>query len=132
MDCMAHSFFFQSCLSALSVTVQCVASYNLLSFTMLKFALKACLPLRGALTQLFPSQLTNLVCLAAPAKKAEPKVEAKGQKKRVKKDKDAPKKPMPPFFCYQKLRRDILKGEKPTADNTQLIKVSLALPSEGA
>lgn len=60
---------------------------------------------------------------AAPAKKAEPKVEAKGQKKRVKKDKDAPKKPMPPFFCYQKLRRDILKGEKPTADNTQLIKI---------
>ena len=35
------------------------------------------------------------MCLAAPAKKAEPKVEVKGQKKRVKKDKDAPKKPMP-------------------------------------
>ena len=64
------------------------------------------------------------MCLAASAKKAEPKVEVKAQKKRVKKDKDAPKKPMPPFFCYQKQRRDQLKAERPTADNTQLIKVS--------
>ena len=64
------------------------------------------------------------MCLVAPAKKAEPKVEVKPQKKRVKKDKDAPKKPMPPFFCYQKQRRDQLKAERPTADNTQLIKVS--------
>lgn len=52
-------------------------------------------------------------------------MEVKAQKKRVKKDKDAPKKPMPPFFCYQKSRRDNLKKEVPTADNTQLIKVSL-------
>lgn len=59
---------------------------------------------------------------AAPAKKAEPKVVEKVQKKRVKKDKDAPKKPMPPFFCYQKGRREGLKTENPTADNTQLIK----------
>ena len=51
------------------------------------------------------------MCLAAPAKKAEPKVEVKAQKKRVKKDKDAPKKPMPPFFCYQKSRRENLKKE---------------------
>ena len=65
-----------------------------------------------------------MVCLAAPAKKVEPKVEVKAQKKRVKKDKDAPKKPMPPFFCYQKSRRENLKKEKPDADNTQLIKVS--------
>lgn len=64
-----------------------------------------------------------MVCLAAPVKKAEPKVEEK-PKKRVKKDKDAPKKPMPPFFCYQKSRRDQLKAENPTWDNTELIKVS--------
>ena len=70
--------------------------------------------------------LTNLTCTAAPAKKAEPKVVEKVQKKRVKKDKDAPKKPMPPFFCYQKGRREGLKTENPTADNTQLIKVSKA------
>jgi len=66
------------------------------------------------------------VCLAAPAKKPEPKVEAKVQKKRVKKDKDAPKKPMPPFFCYQAARREGLKKENPTAGNTELIKVSEA------
>lgn len=69
-------------------------------------------------------QLTYSLCLAAPAKKAETKVVEKVQKKRVKKDKDAPKKPMPPFFCYQKGRRENLKTEKPSADNTQLIKVS--------
>ena len=66
------------------------------------------------------------MCLAAPVKKEEPKPEVKAQKKRVKKDKDAPKKPMPPFFCYQKGRRENLKAENPTADNTQLIKVSEA------
>ena len=64
------------------------------------------------------------MCLAAPPKKAEPKVEEKQPKKRVKKDKDAPKKPMPPFFCYQQARRAGLKTEKPTAGNTELIKVS--------
>lgn len=72
------------------------------------------------------------MCLAVTSKKVEPKVEVKAQKKRVKKDKDAPKKPMPPFFCYQKQRRDILKAEKPTADNTQLIKVSLPGSARGA
>ena len=65
--------------------------------------------------------------LEKPAKKVEPVVEVKQHKKRVKKDKDAPKKPMPPFFCYQKSRRDNLKVEMPNADNTQLIKVSLTL-----
>lgn len=72
------------------------------------------------------AQLTKLVCLVAPVKKIEPKDEEKPQKRRVKKDKDAPKKPMPPFFCYQKNRRDNLKNENPTWDNNQLIKVSLA------
>ena len=66
-----------------------------------------------------------MVCLAAPVKKVEPKVAEKPQKRRVKKDKDAPKKPMPPFFCYQKNRRDNLKNENPTWDNNMLIKVSL-------
>ena len=66
------------------------------------------------------------MCLVAPVKKVEPKDEEKPQKRRVKKDKDAPKKPMPPFFCYQKNRRDNLKNENPTWDNNQLIKVSLA------
>ena len=70
------------------------------------------------------------MCLAAPVKKPEPKVEEKGPKKRVKKDKDAPKKPIPPFFCYQKARRDKLKEENPTAGNTLLIKVSLLWLSE--
>ena len=50
---------------------------------------------------------------------------AKAQlKKRVKKDKDAPKKPMSPFFCYQAVRRATLKTEQPTLNNTETIKVS--------
>lgn len=69
------------------------------------------------------AQLTDSMCPAPPATKAAPKVEAKVPKKRVKKDKDAPKKPMPPFFCYQAARRDPLKKEQPTAKNTDLIKV---------
>lgn len=66
-----------------------------------------------------------MVCLAAPVKKEAPK-EDKKVIKRVKKDKDAPKKPMPPFFCYQQTRREKLKAENPTWANTQLIKVSQA------
>ena len=38
--------------------------------------------------------------LAATKKGDPPKEEEKSQKKRVKKDPNAPKKPMPPFFCY--------------------------------
>ena len=38
--------------------------------------------------------------LGAPKKSETPKDEEKTQKKRVKKDPNAPKKPMPPFFCY--------------------------------
>ena len=72
------------------------------------------------------------MCPAAPVKKPEPKVEEKGPKKRVKKDKDAPKKPIPPFFCYQKARRDKLKEENPSAGNTVLIKVSWLKSSEMA
>ena len=41
-----------------------------------------------------------------------PIVEEKSKvKKRVKRDKDAPKKPMAPFFCYQAQRRPQLKAE---------------------
>lgn len=39
------------------------------------------------------------------------KVEEKGKPKKGKKDKDAPKKPIPAFFCYQQGRRDVLKKE---------------------
>jgi len=68
---------------------------------------------------------------AAPkstAKAATKKPEAKpvedkaAAKKRGKKDKDAPKKPMPPFFCYQKIRRKQLVDANPTWDNQRLIK----------
>ena len=38
--------------------------------------------------------------LAATKKVEPPKEEEKPQKKRVKKDPNAPKKPMPPFSCY--------------------------------
>jgi len=45
-------------------------------------------------------------------------------KKRVKKDKEAPKKPMSPFFCYQAMRRQKLKQEQPDLNNPHIIKVS--------
>lgn len=48
------------------------------------------------------------------------------QKKRVKKDKNAPKKPMSPFFCYQAVRRATLKAEQPTLNNTDIIKAMTA------
>jgi len=44
-------------------------------------------------------------------------------KKRVKRDKDAPKKPMAPFFCYQSIRRPQLKLEQPDLKNTEIIRV---------
>ena len=53
--------------------------------------------------QYFPYQrvLSMVVTnLGAPKKSETPKDEEKTQKKRVKKDPNAPKKPMPPFFCY--------------------------------
>ena len=46
-------------------------------------------------------------------------------KKRVKRDKDAPKKPNAPFFCYQAKRRPQLKAEQPNLKNTEIIKVSV-------
>ena len=54
--------------------------------------------------------------------------EVKGKaKKRVKKDKDAPKKPMSPFFCYQAVRRQQIKVEQPAFNNTEIIKVTLPI-----
>lgn len=88
-------------------------------------------PRKGSLFGLHLSEVSdNLVVAApkvekpAPAKEVKP---AKDQKKRVKKDKDAPKKPMSPFFCYQSTRRPVLKAEQPTLENTKLIKVSSLL-----
>lgn len=49
-------------------------------------------------------------------------------KKRVKKDKDAPKKPMSPFFCYQAVRRPQIKTDKPTLNNNEIIKVTKLTP----
>lgn len=59
---------------------------------------------------------------AAVAESADDK--GKG-KKRVKRDKDAPKKPNAPFFCYQAKRRPQLKAEQPNLKNTEIIKVSV-------
>lgn len=57
------------------------------------------------------------------AKNAKAAAEDKSSvKKRVKRDKDAPKKPMSPFFCYQAVRRPQLKIEQPTLNNTGIIK----------
>lgn len=66
--------------------------------------------------------------IAAPKAVEKPavvvEINSKDAKKRVKKDKDAPKKPMSPFFCYQNNRRPTLLVEQPTLKNTELIKVS--------
>lgn len=47
------------------------------------------------------------IAAAATPKKGEKK------EKRQKKHKDAPKKPMSAFFCYQQARREALKKEAP-------------------
>jgi len=56
---------------------------------------------------------------AAVAKVAE--AGSASEKKRVKRDKDAPKKPLSPFFCYQAIRRPLLIAEQPTLKNTEII-----------
>ena len=48
------------------------------------------------------------------------------QKKKAKKDPNAPKKPMSPFFCYQHVRRPKIKAENPTISNTDIIKTMAA------
>ena len=62
--------------------------------------------------------------IAAPKKVEPAKEPEKVEKKRAKKDPNAPKKPMPPFFCYQRQRRPTLITEQPGFDNKLLIKVS--------
>jgi hypothetical protein len=44
--------------------------------------------------------------------------------KRKQKDKNAPKKPMSAFFCYQQTRREPLKKEAPELDHRDIIKVT--------
>lgn len=72
-------------------------------------------------SQKSPIEANHFVAKAAAAAVAEDKTKGK---KRVKRDKDAPKKPMSPFFCYQAVRRGQLKLEQPTLNNTGIIKVS--------
>ena len=43
------------------------------------------------------------------------------RKRREKKDKDAPKKALTPYFFFISERRPELKKEKPTLDNRQII-----------
>jgi hypothetical protein len=45
------------------------------------------------------------------------------KKHRKHKDKDAPKRPMSAFFCYQKARREALKKEQPKLSNTEIVSV---------
>ena len=69
-----------------------------------------------------PKKLTKKEIAAAA--KAEAAANGKGQKKRVKKDKNAPKKPMSPFFCYQAKRRPEIKAATPDISNNAIISVS--------
>lgn len=50
-----------------------------------------------------------------------------GRSMKKTKDKDAPKRAMSAFFCYQKSRREPLQKESPKLDNKQLVSVSLSL-----
>jgi hypothetical protein len=50
-------------------------------------------------------------------------IEKKEKKHRKHKDKDAPKRPMSAFFCYQKARREALKKEQPKLSNTEIVSV---------
>ena len=43
-------------------------------------------------------------------------------KKKAKKDKDAPKRPLSAYFFYIQERRETLKKEKPNLENKELIK----------
>lgn len=43
-------------------------------------------------------------------------------KKKAKKDKDAPKRPLSAYFFYIQERRETLKKEKPSLENKELIK----------
>ena len=45
--------------------------------------------------------------------------------RKEKKDKNAPKRPMSAFFCYQKVRRPMLAKENPKLGNKQIVSVHL-------
>lgn len=60
--------------------------------------------------------------LSVVAKKTKPEKRTKRQKK----DKNAPKKPMSAFFCYQQTRRQSLKEEAPELNHKDIIRVNLA------
>ena len=44
-------------------------------------------------------------------------------KRRGKKDKNAPKRPISAYFFYNQERRETLKKERPTLDNKELIRI---------
>ena len=50
------------------------------------------------------------------------KINIENTKKRGKKDKNAPKRPISAYFFYNQERREKLKKEKPNLDNKELIK----------
>ena len=50
------------------------------------------------------------------------KINIENTKKRGKKDKDAPNRPISAYFFYNQERREKLKKEKPNLDNKELIK----------
>ena len=58
---------------------------------------------------------------ATKSKKEKAPKEKKERKTRVKKDKNAPKRALSPYFFYMKTRRDVLKKEQPNLDHKQII-----------
>jgi len=56
-----------------------------------------------------------------PKKTKQSKKAKKSGKKQ--KDKNAPKKPISAFFCYQKIRREKIKAENPKMSNKELVAV---------
>ena len=58
--------------------------------------------------------------------KSKPAKDLEKEKKHKKiKDKDAPKRAMGAFFCYQKVRREQVIKENPSLDNKQVVSVFL-------
>lgn len=68
------------------------------------------------------SKLQSIAPKVVKAEKPEKK------RKRGKKDKNAPKKPMSAFFCYQQARRASLKQESPELNHKDIIRVNFHLP----
>lgn len=89
----------------------------LLSFLNFYFNLAEPAPVEPTQPAVAPKKLTKKEQAAVRA--AEKALE-KG-KKRMKKDKNAPKKPMAPFFCYQAKRRPEIKAATPEISNNDII-----------